>query len=294
MSPTRRSSIAAAALASLAALFLAVLPHDVAAAGKPGTTKLSIHTAPKPYGYVKSSRPKECASGREIALFAPRSGRDERVATVTSYRYHGDYQWQAEPASEPRLYARASRTPACDAARSEGAAVEPPGAGTGSAWGTCPDPQPKTFECILPQIHLDSDWCPSFRSAHGDCNGNTWLKRLTADDDLLWQTCCFHANFHWNGDYDGFRGAALYVNDDKGDHSLRGYLEGSVPSANSDRFTIRDAWSIRDPGRHWCTPDIAGKAAGTDGAPLKLNFVNGTFGADVYIEGWLYLKGHGC
>ncbi len=289
--------IAAAALAAFAAGGLAVHSTDAAAAGQRARTSVSLNTSPKPFGYVKSPRPKACSEGRRIAIYEqlganqrPRS--DRRIATAVAYRYHGSFQWQTKSVEAAELYARANPVPGCTGARSK--TVSTPAPGAGGTWGTCPNPDPAGHSCILPEVHLDTRSCPSFGAAHGDCDGNTWIKRLTADDDLLWQTCCGHANFHWNGAADGERGAALYVYDDHGYHPLRGYLEGSVSNPASDRFVIRDAWSTEDPDTHWCTEDVWGRRAGESGGPLRLDFVNGVFGADVYIKGYLVQKGHGC
>ena len=285
-------------LAAFAVVVLAFQPNDAAAAHQRARTSVSLSTFPMPFGYVKSPGSKACADGRRIVLFEqlganqrPRS--DRRIATVVDYRYHGGDQWRAKSVhGAAKLYAEAIPTSRCEGARSTTASTPAPGVGGG--YGACPDPNPVGYHCYLPQIHLDTRSCPSFSRAHGDCDGVTWIKRLTAHDDLLWQTCCGHANFHWNGADGGFRDAALYVYDDQGDHALKGYLEGSATSPVSDRFSIRDAWDTETPGTHWCTEDLQGAYAGDPGGPLHLNFVNGTFGADVYIEGYLVLKGHGC
>ena len=271
---------------------------DAAAAGPRAKTSVSLNTSPQPFGYVKSPTPRACAKGRRIAIFEQlganqRPRTDRRIATAVTYRYHGRFQWKTKSVDAARLYAKAEPVPRCKGARSK--TVSTPAPGAGGNWGTCPDPHPlAAHACHLPEVHLDSSSCASFGAAHGDCDGNTWIQRLTASDDLFWQTCCFHANFHWNGAADGERGAALYVYDDHGDHALKGYLEGSVPNPGSDRFAIRDAWSTEAPGTHWCTEDIQGSSAGGSGGPLRLDFVNGVFGADVYIKGWLVQKGHGC
>ena len=264
-------------------------------------TRVSLNAFPKPFGQVQSPKPRACAEGRRIMVFEQRGAKqrprsDRLVVTTKTYRYHGGYQWQAKGVQEAHLYAKAKGTAGCHAARSKTVGAQPPASpapGSGGGWGTCPDPNDRT--CYLPRIHFDdgTNYCANWNSAHGDCDGVTWLKRLTTGDDLLWQTCCQFANFHWNGNEGGFRGAALYVNDDKGSHALRGYLEGSLPGPGSDRFSIRDAWNTEAPDSHWCTQDLQGTKAGDPGGPLSFDFEGGFVGADIYLDGWLVRKGCG-
>ena len=199
------------------------------------------------------------------------------------------------------LYAKAKATPRCKPVRSktvstqaaESTAPGAPAPGSAGGWGTCPDPNDRS--CSIPRLHFDdsTNWCADWNNAHGDCDGVTGLKRLTTGDDLLWQTCCQFANFHWNGTEGGFRGAALYVRDDHGDHALRGYLEGSLPGPGSNRFSIKDAWNTEDPNSHWCTQDLQGAKPGDPGAPFDFDFEGGFIGADVYLSGYLVKKGCG-
>lgn len=297
MSLTVKTLIGATALALLAAITLLVAQDDAAAAGKRAGTTITLNTFPKPFGAVKSSRPKACADGRRIAIFEQRGAHqrprsDKRVATTTSYRYHGAYQWKANPGRVGKLYAIASQTPRCKGAHSK--TVGTPAPRGGNATG-CPSPASYAHDCVLPDIHFDDSYyyCASFTSAHGDCDGKTDIKRYSASDDLHWQTCCTYANFHWSGQEDGPRYAALWVYDDRGGHATKAYLEGTVPGPGSNRFSVIHAWTDEVPDK-WCTQDRAGSSAGDPGGPLKLKFDSGSLGADVYISGFLVKPGYGC
>ena len=75
------------------------------------------------------------------------------------------------------------------------------------------------------------------------------------------------------------------------------WLSGHVPGANSDRFTVTDAFaqheSDHDAGDHFYTPDLPGQGPGEVGGPLRFNFQNGSgtdLGAKLWVGGYLYLK----
>jgi Ca2+-binding RTX toxin-like protein len=67
-----------------------------------------------------------------------------------------------------------------------------------------------------------------------------------------------------------------------------GYLGGVIPDPNSHVFVVNTAWSVAKLNVGWVTPITAASVApGQLGGPLYFTFVNGSYGADVYIDGYL-------
>lgn len=71
-------------------------------------------------GYVKSSKPKQCADGRKITLFRKRKSGDEKVASDTASKNGDRYQWSTgNTGLKGRFYARARKTEKCKGATSK-------------------------------------------------------------------------------------------------------------------------------------------------------------------------------
>lgn len=75
------------------------------------------------------------------------------------------------------------------------------------------------------------------------------------------------------------------------------HLGGTMPGPGSADFSVEDGFATNESdypnGDHFFTPDLPGAAAGEVGGPLKVNFVGGGWsegGAELYIDGYLYLK----
>ena len=132
-------------------------------------------------------------------------------------------------------------------------------------------------------MHVDFDRCPDFRNPSGSCSGRS------TDGPYPWSPAW--GSFNWREDQPGTRHRTVdYLAKLDDAHSyVYATLEGSLPDPGSANFSVFRATAVnwRDT---WNTPDLPGVAPGQQGGPLYLNFVGGVFGADVYIDGYLFRK----
>lgn len=285
------------------ALVLAGLGASTAVA-KPAATKLSIRSWPQGlFGYVQSATP-GCAQGRKVTVYEQRGerrapGSDRRVASARAD--DGDHpQWAAKVGGTGSFYAVAVKAPGCASAQSKLIRLLPRAAELNSTSADYPTCSPYLSEtqvgiCKLDQIYaqLDSESfgksC-SFSRSSGSCPG-------TAQ----------RGPFPWGVTGDGQQPSVrLYWN--WGNHEVQlvtlrfgptgvAHLGGTMPGPGSNRFSVTDAFAQNEKGYpngdHFFTPDLPGQGAGEVGGPLNVNFVAGgwsDYGADLYIDGYLYLK----
>jgi hypothetical protein len=277
------------ALLALGAIF-ALLGSASAAPGGSASARVTIRTWPKGvYGYVDSSAAK-CADGRKVALFeqagdTPDPAVDRRVASVRSNGESG--AWAVRTQASGPLYAAVAKAPGCAADHSDAVAslLQAGDNGQGADFPSCSPYLSETPAsiCKLDQIYAKLDQEGVFKSCvftrgSGGCPGKS--KR----GSFPW--CCTNVQFNWNW----------------GNHSVHffsdrvGALMGTMPGPGSADFTVTDGFASGEPGPspdRFYTPDLPGAAAGEVGGPLKVNFVGGSWdetGAEIYIDGYLYLR----
>jgi hypothetical protein len=140
-------------------------------------------------------------------------------------------------------------------------------------------------QCFI-TLHFDTNLCPNFTASVGACTGTAKSNSIPFQAPYQDLGRGFYAAFSWGPNH-------IFVK--------YGTLQGFVPFALIDgksgngpntEFRVSDAFALASPypGVHWYTPDRRGVPAGEPGGPLLLSFKNGTFGADVYIRGYLERK----
>lgn len=308
---------AVALVACCAALVLAGT-GTAASRAKPANTRVTIQAWPKGlFGYVSSPKPSRCADRRLIAVFKQQGRRqnpasDKRVARVRAAGKPGSYQWSTRRPRSGKFYAKVATKPGCRIAYSKTVFGASPVFGTspgltgGGAGGSFPPCSPYVSEgtssiCRFDLMHLSLNQIRpfvscSFGRGEGDCPGAA----LTGP--YPWGLSGFgfgkrRVSFFWNWDRNSVTFVAYLGQDGTGGNGIA-HLGGVMPGPGSPEFTVRDGFAQNDRGYpngdHFYTPDIPGQAAGEVGGPLHLNFVNGgpgDNGAEVYIYGYLYMKG---
>ena len=256
-------------------------------------TKLTIESWPEGlFGILSSGQAGKCARDRRVVIFN-QSGRrqnpaqDDRVGTVRSKRLHGFSRWSLKDPGPGRFYAKARATSGCKPAvsRTIGRGGFGSGFGSGSG-GALPSCSPWVSEspasvCRFDQLHIDiTDQCKSFGASSDSCTGNG------RSGPFPWANSIDSVVFKWSG---GARRTVEY--DASRDGETVGMLHGTVPDPGSSEFSIDAAFAKGDGVRDdFYTPDLPGQKPGELGGPLHLNFNNGRYGADIYIEGYLYLR----
>jgi hypothetical protein len=283
--------------ACIAVALTGILAATSGAKGSSAKTRVTVYKWPNGlFGYVKSPKHR-CASHRRVVVFEQRGQgqhprRDDRLGSTKTQRSNGFQQWTLETSRSGRLYAKARRTRGCKASFSRILRNTPQsGGGGGGEDGSVPPCSPYVSEgvgniCKFNKLHLDSNICPSFTKSSGSCVGYaTGLYPWDGGEAPK-------GEFSW----DRAANRVLYVAYPDGDSSKPGmaHLGGTVPGPGSKEFTITDGFAQNEKGYpngdHFYTPDLPGQAAGEEGGPLYLDFVNGKTGADIYIHGFLYLK----
>jgi hypothetical protein len=260
------------------------------------------------FGYVTSPRPARCAEHAQLIVFEQQGRRqrpasDKRVLQLRAAGKPGAYQWATRRPRPGRFYVKVLGRPGCRSSISGTVAASPLLGSSGEDSASYPVCSPwvsqgTTTICRFPEMHLRISETTAFRFCifghdEGNCRGH-------ADSGPpVWGRTAFGYNpsvqFFWNG---GGRRSVTFVSyrPDYGNVGVA-HIGGTVPSAGSPDFTVNDAFATDDrgypQGNHFYTPDIPGQAAGEVGGPLRINFVNPGWesdGADVYIEGYLYLK----
>jgi hypothetical protein len=277
----------AAVAAACAAILWGAIAAEAAASAERGAARTDITMQSWPdrgyFGFVESPRAR-CADGRRVVVFNrdAESGKD-RVGAVRSHRHHGAYQWSIRTTGPGAFYAKATRTAGCKAARSKKLASQPGGPEVPAC--------PSTEEiCRFDELHIDTGfgtYCPAFSKASAKCN------TFTESGPIPW--CCWRQGYiGWDEDRPGTsrRTFNYSARSDTG-YTETAFLVGSLPGPGSANFTIANAgapvWSEK-PNTRWYTPDLPAVSAGNVGGPLHLNFRNGTYGADVFIRGYLFMK----
>lgn len=295
---TRRASASVFLLVSCLALTAAV---SVAAAPAGSTgAKLTIQAWPQGlFGYMTSSAPGRCAGKRQVVLFEQQGKvrdrrTDRRLGGDRTAGKAGSYQWSVKTGRAGRFYAVAAATPGCAASASETistVALRGSAADDGPDYPSCSPyvSEGSSYICKFDQMHL---WVPdcTFGDSSGSCDGKgksglfPWGTERGGgepDTQVFWT---------WSNH-------KVTIVSYRADQERIGtaFLGGTMPSSNSSRFSIYDAFAQNDRGReigdHFYTPDLPGQEAGEVGGPLFINFINGGAGSvgHVYVHGYLYL-----
>ncbi len=295
MSWGNRSVALLVALLATGVAIVALLGSAAAAPRSGASTTVTIRTWPKGvYGYVDSDAAK-CAAGRKVALFeqvgkSPDPATDRRVASVRANAESA--QWAVRTHASGPLYASVAKAPGCASDRSDavGSLIQADDNGQGPDYPSCSPyvSEGPTQICKLDQVYAKLDGEAAFKSCvftrgSGSCPGSS--KR----GSYPW--CCSKVRFYWNwGDH-----KVQFVSFD-GDTGIA-HLGGSMPGPGSADFFVTDGFAMSESGYpdgdHFYTPNLPGAGAGEVGGPLKVNFVGGSWdesGAELYIDGYLYLK----
>jgi hypothetical protein len=136
-------------------------------------------------------------------------------------------------------------------------------------------------------LHFDTNMCPNFTASVGACTGTAQSNSFPFQVPVHYPLRGSFAGFSWGPShvfvkYGAVQGFAPFAG-----------IDGQSGGGPTTDFRVNDAWALASPypGVHWYTPDHRGVPAGEPGGgPLLLSFKNGTFGADVYIRGYLDRK----
>ncbi|MGK2932469.1 MAG: hypothetical protein ACSLFD_06840 [Solirubrobacterales bacterium] len=249
------------------------------ATAKTAPARISVETSPYLYGYVDSPLT-GCDRKRTVSVLRVLPGKDRRVARSTTRKFKLRWQWSTVKDLSGRFYVTAAAKPGCKPAKSKVVTRTPIG---DEELPTCPSTRDMCFLASKddPTIYLSDTFedCKSFTASSDSCDG------ASRGDPSGWTGS--NANFHWNTYSGGIKLAALYEGD--------AFFEGSVPAPNSNKFTVRSA-KAHDSTTRWCTPDLAGVAAGEKGGPLNFNFKNvgSTFFGQVEVFLYGYMKKAPC
>ncbi len=273
-----------------------------AASGKPAPSRLTIESVPSgAFGNVSSPRA-ACAEGRQVVLFEMRGderdpARDRRIGSDRAAESEDSLLWSVETRRTGSFYARAKATKGCAAALSRVLPVAARVAGEEGSDSPYPPCGPYVSEgpsliCKFTEMYLDLDQegplrpC-RFGDSSGGCPGRAtglfpWGRTGAGDRPRV--------QISWRP---GDRVRILEV----ASEGSAGRLDGTIPNAGSDRFTVTNAFARNENGGgngdNFFTPNLPGQGPGEVGGPLKLNFQNGRgtdFGAQAWISGYLFLK----
>jgi hypothetical protein len=304
----RKFTLVLAAALAVSSLFCVA---GAGAAAKPASTKLSIRSYPGGvFGYVTSPKTKACSSDRKVVVFEqigqqPDAKQDHRVAADLAEASESSFLWTVNTGASGEFYARAGVTAGCAAGVSGTVESTTPvlaTTGTESQYPTCgPYVSEGTSEiCWFGQLYMaleqEGPFNPCrFGSSSGNCAGEG------RDAPFPWGTEYVgnhtRGQIYWkqDGSVRALTMVSYWGSSPGGDGAA--HLGGHVPSSNSDRYTVTDAYAQNEngypSGDHFFTPDLPGQTPGEVGGPLKLNFENGSgtdFGAQVWVQGYLYLK----
>jgi hypothetical protein len=281
------------------------------AAGKGASTKLSIRSYPGGvFGYVNSPAAATCSSDRKVIVYEqvgeqrdPQS--DPRVSSDLAEASEPSFLWTVKTGRSGQFYARAAAIKGCDEALSGTVESQTPvleTAGTNNKYPTCgPYISEGTSEiCWLGQLHLDLDQEGPFNpcrfgTGSGSCPGDgsgapyPWGASLFGNSS--------YSQVYWKPEGSVRSFVAVAFRDNKREGDGVAHLGGTLPSSNSDRFTVTDGFAQNDTGYpngdHFFTPDLPGQGPGEVGGPLRFNWENGSgthYGSNVWIDGYLYLK----
>ena len=135
--------------------------------------------------------------------------------------------------------------------------------------------------CKLNTLHIESPfagYCPGFSSLWAKCAA------ITSAGPEPW--CCWsEGNIFWSH----YGGHLLFDYTATDERKINVSLKGFLPGDSSADYTVTNTY-VTGNKADWGSPGEPGKRAGEVGGPLYLNFVNGSFGVDVYIHGYLFKK----
>lgn len=213
--------------------------------------------------------------------------------------------WTVKTGRSGRFYARAAAIKGCDEALSATIESQTPAleaAATSKKYPTCgPYVSEGTSEiCSFGQLYLDLDQEGPFNPCRfgpgsGSCPGSGFDAPYPWGVNIFGDPTMTQVYWKQQGSVRSFTVVAFPTNKHEGNGA--GHLTGTLPSSNSDRFTVADGFAQSDAGYpngdHFFTPDLPGQGPGEVGGPLKFNWENGSgthFGSKVWINGYLYLK----
>jgi hypothetical protein len=294
--------LSVAALAGLVSIVLAVaLSGGSAAAAKDDGSGLSIRVWPKGlFGYVNASD--RCAVGRRVVVFEQDGddgrGDDRKVASAKAGEGKQP-QWAVKAGGAGTFYAVAAKSKGCPALVSKVVQVLPQGSEPNASNGDYPPCGPYVSEgptaiCKFEKVYAKLDQEAAFKSckfdrSSGSCPG------YSKSGTYPWGAPGRSYSMRWYWNWSNHQVQFVVFRD--GDTGVA-HLGGTMPSSGSPRFSISDGFATNDDkgypnGDHFYTPDLPGAAAGEVGGPLYVNFVGGSWdetGAELYIDGYLYLK----
>jgi hypothetical protein len=211
---------------------------------------------------------------------------------------HGAYQWSIKTQRRGRFYAQALDMEGCPIASSKTIAMHVSSV-SGNGGASYPPCSPYVSEgpttiCHFEQLHLsldDTRQC-AFGPSDGDCSGHAVAGLYPWGALGTGLGTGRHVQFEWH-----WGRKVLFVAYDPtlGNKGIA-HLGGNVPGPKSPDFTVQDGFATNDSGYpngdHFYTPDIPGQAAGEVGGPLQIKLIdsNSSHYAQVYIEGYVYLK----
>jgi hypothetical protein len=279
------------AVASIAALWGSTALAGTASRAEHGASTI-VSIAPWSNGVLGTvrSRSRSCSKDRRVKVFKQRGvtphPKTDKLLGARRARKHVrgvGFQWSLAKGTSGTVYAKAGKAHGCRVGYSKSYRIVPRG-----DIPECPSTEPV---CHFPELHLDiSIGCPSYiLRLEGDCDGRPVSGRYP------WNAS--HGFFHWYRAFhpDEIRGISYAGTRPVGDDRTEtvGTLSGWVPGHSSDALTIDIACAMgTNPGVVWYTPSVSTVTPGDQGGPLHLDFQGGTFGADVYIRGYLYYGGN--
>lgn len=272
-------------LIAVSALVLGVLAFSGLAAAAPDEAGARVTIqgwSGGKLGYV-DTQPARCEKNRAVFLFRQfgarrRPGSDRPIGRSITRDWNGHGQWSVKSKASGRFYAKAAKKFGCRSDVSRTITAAPRAAGPAA----CPS---TSNSCTFSKLHLDGQFvCPSFSKDLGICGGPSTGAPLQWSPGL--------GSFYWQEfpNMGGKRRVLYRTQRSVFDKDTLAYLDGTMPGPGSADFSVKSGGTIQDPSQIWYTPDLPGKPAGSEGGPLYVNFVNGTFAADVYIWGYLFRK----
>jgi hypothetical protein len=284
----------------LPVLMLAFLPGAARADGSglaqlasPPAARSSVTVVVWPrtglFGYVTSSNPGRCANHRQVIVYKPtESGGLRRIGSARATLHGGAFQWRLrtnEAGSVVVVMTAGKR--GCQTSSKRLTVLL-------RGKDEIPDCPSTASVCQLKLIDLDKKTGSLFSTPMSEVVGvNTvygpapwccWDIALISSDNPSTP----YNQYPWRFAY-----LAERYTEAMGRYEITALLRGTLPSSNSDRWTITDAtapaWHL-SAGVSWRTPDLPGAPAGSNGGPLYINYQPGTFGFDVFIGGYLYRK----
>jgi hypothetical protein len=281
----------------VAALAAALVLAAGGSAATPATAKLTIESFPDGVFGSLSGASKGCTDGRKVKVYERRGKvRDAKTDPKVGAGKVGPLaeggRWQVKTTRVGDLYAVATATGRCNELISAAVDSSPLSSPSGgSKYNQCSpfiDEAPSPI-CELTQVYgnLDQEGVFNpcrFGSSSGGCSG--WASGV-----YPWGVNAFggrpRIRVSWH--QDGPRRILEVATD-----GSAGRLDGWVANSGSSEFHITRGFAANAKGGDvFYTPDLPGQRAGEVGGPLKLNFENGSgtdFGAQIWIEGFLYLK----